>query len=293
MKFHMLLSVAAGALPLYPLRTTLHLARRAGADGVELMLGRRLLHRTAEEIQHVAGEAGTCILSAHAFLSFREKSIRQKIERDTASIRLAGALPSCESIVLHPPLTGPRVSSDFNRWLNAISEERERVRPSLTLALENRVENFDGVEPQWVDDLTRLRSLAGEWGMHICLDIAHAASFEIDVRDAIEAVLPRLANVHLSDTHDRRFRNGVMNGLFRDHAVPGTGRLPIENVIHLLDRRGYRGPLTIELNPLSLQAYLPGAPCRILRSTVSDLREHLMPQDNLSQRHRQPRRQPF
>ena len=289
----MLLSIATGALPFYPLRSALDLAHRAGADGVELMLTRRVLKRSAEELQCELGAAGTRALSAHAFSGLRPVGIRQKIERDAASVALAGALPGCELLVLHPPLTGPRLSSDLGRWLDVISEERERVRPCLKLALENRVENFDGTEPQWLDDLTRLRGLAGEWGMHICLDIAHAASFELDVRDAVEAVLPRLANVHVSDVRDRSFRTGLMNALFRDHAVPGTGSLPIMTTLELLRRRGYSGPVTLELSPVALRAYMPGAPCRVLRVAVASMREQLVSNGGLTTPHPQRRRQPF
>lgn len=289
----MLLSVAIGALPLYPLRSTLDVAQRAGADGVELLLTRQLLKRSAEEIQHDIGETGTRAISAHAFWSLRPMGIRQKIDRDVASVCLAGALPGCESIVLHPPITGPRISADLGRWLEAISEERDRVRPALKLALENRVENFDGTAPQWLDDLTRLRGLAGEWGMHICLDIAHAASFELDVRDAVEAVLPRLINVHVSDVRDRSFRTGLMNGLFRDHAVPGTGTLPIATTLELLHRRGYAGPLTLELSPVALRAFVPGAPYRILSGAIAGMREQLIPNDGVTTLHPERRRQPF
>jgi sugar phosphate isomerase/epimerase len=215
-----------------------------------------------------AARSGVPVLSVHAALRYRPVSLRQKIEDDRASIRFAGAINGSNVLVLHPPLTGPTLSADLNHWLAAVTDERGRVNPALRLAIENRGENWDGVGPQLFDDLHRMRSVASEWGLDITFDLAHAASFDIDLLEAVDAVAPRLANVHLSDALDRRLRGGIRNGLLRDHRIPGTGRLPIGAVIERLREHGYRGPLTIELSPMSLRAWWPASAGRALRQAV-------------------------
>jgi sugar phosphate isomerase/epimerase len=178
-------------------------------------------------------------------------------------------LPGCDVIVLHPPLTGPSPSPALNRWLDAISVERELVNPALRLAIENRAENHDGVSPQLLDDFERMRAIAGEWDLHLTLDLAHAASTGHDLLQAIDMLAPRLVNVHLSDAVARQYRGGLRNGLLRDHQVPGSGLLPVEAVLDKLVDVGYKGLVTIELSPVSLHAWWPTTAKRLLAHSVA------------------------
>jgi sugar phosphate isomerase/epimerase len=278
----MLLSVAIGALPWYPLRSTLALARDAGADGVEVMLSPRSATTSGAALADRAAATGIPVLSIHAVLRYRRVTLRRKIEDDRASIRFAGSVAGCRALVLHPPLTGPGPSPELNRWLAAITAERLQVNPKLRLAIENRAENWDGVGPQHLDDLQRMRALAGEWDLDITLDLAHAASFGIDLIDALDTVAPRLINVHLSDVLDRRLRGGVRNGLFRDHRIPGSGRLPIAEVLARLRGNEYQGLVTLELSPVSLRAWWPTSARRLLREAVSDVCDAVPPEQGLS-----------
>jgi sugar phosphate isomerase/epimerase len=271
----MQLSVAIGAMPPYRLQTALRISRMAGADGVEVMFSRAMLDLSDDRLAELAKREGSPILTAHAFLSFRNQTIDQKIATDCASIRAAGTLPDCQSLVLHPPLTGGGPSPDLYRWLDAVCAERDLVRPALKLALENRAENNDGTETQWLDDLRRLHAVAGEWGVWVCLDLAHVVSTGFDVVEALDAIRSRVVNVHLSDAVNRSLRGGMLNGLFRDHRVPGNGVLPIDDVLHELQYSGYKLPVTLELSPVSLRTWMPGAPRRILTASISDLRRRL------------------
>lgn len=254
------ISVAIGALTGYPLATTLSFAAAAGADGVELLVSRRALARGPQYAACQALERGVPILTVHSLLHYREHGIDSKLVDDVASVRFAAGIPTCEAIVLHPPLTGPRASPVLNRWLEAIARARaESENPDLRLAIENRGENYDGIDTQFLDDAGRLRRLAEEWDMSITFDVAHAASHDSDVVGALRACLPRVANVHFSDARTRNFRGGIRNGLFRDHQIPGEGSLPLAEVITTLRRGRYTGPVTVELSPLSLRAYWPPA----------------------------------
>jgi sugar phosphate isomerase/epimerase len=173
-------------------------------------------------------------------------------------------------------MTGPRQSPQLNYWLNEISLSRvHSANPQLALSIENRGENHDGTESHYLDHLLRLRRLVGEWELSITLDVAHAASLGLDVCDSIEDVLPRLANVHLSDALDRSRRGGILNGLFRDHQLPGHGYLPIDDALATLTRAGYAGLLTLELSPASLHSYWPRKAKKLLKSAVEDVRARL------------------
>lgn len=274
----MRVSFAVGALTFYPVATTFAFAAEGGAQGVELLVDSSILARGPERYSRMATQHKLPVLTVHSMLQFRKQSLIETIANDVASIRFAATIPTCEAVVLHPPMTGPRPSPDLNRWLEAISQARaESCNPNLRLGLENRGENHDGVEAQFLDDLARLRRLAEEWDLSITLDIAHAASHGLDVIAATQACLPKLANVHLSDANDREMRGGVRNGLFRDHQVPGEGRLPLAEVVGALRAGGYRGPLTIELSPMSLRAFWPPAAKRRARLAIQRVQEFVRP----------------
>ena len=269
------LSIAVGALPFYPFDRTLAIARDAGVSHVEVLLSRRLISIGGESISAIAARTGVAVLTTHAILSLRHESLDQKLAADVASIRTAATIDSCRSIVLHPPTDHAGSAGSVEWWLDAIVKTRERERPSLDLALENRAENWDGTPAQWLDDIGRLTAIAGEWGMRVCLDLAHAASFGLDLASAIQAARPQLINVHLSDAHPRRFRGGLLNGLFRDHALPGSGILAIDDALTTLAALSYRGPLTLELSPVSQRAWLPSAPRCRLSAAVADIRQRV------------------
>lgn len=272
----MQLSIAVGAMTFYPLDTTLAIARDAGARYVELLLTRRMCANGGGRLEERARAAGVTVITAHAVLAFRPQPLAAKIASDVASIETAAKIESCGAIVLHPPSTENGTASDVVRWLDAIAEARERARPILDLAIENPALNWDGLPTQWLESVETLSAVAGEWHIRVCLDLAHAASFGLHLVRTIDSLAPRLANVHLSDANQRRFRGGLLNGLFRDHALPGSGTLPLDDALAALIARDYRGPLTLEFSPASLQAWLPGAPRRRLSTAVGDVRQRLV-----------------
>jgi sugar phosphate isomerase/epimerase len=283
-------TIAVGALPFYPVGTTLNVARAAAADGVELLVTPSLLRRGAEQYAALALERQLPILSVHALLRYTGAALAQQTAEDCASIAFAAAIPTCEAVVVHPPLTGARPSPDLNRWLNAICAAREdSANPDLMIGLENRPENHDGSGEQLLDDLERLRRLAGEWDLGLTYDMAHAASRGVDVVEAVKLGAPRLVNVHLSDAGERSYRGGIRNGLFRDHRLPGTGSLPLAEVITALQRAGYDGLVTLEPSPASLRAWWPLAPRRLLRDAVADMRSLASGAPASTRTHAEPR----
>jgi sugar phosphate isomerase/epimerase len=269
------IAIAAGAMMFYPVRTMFAVCQAAGADSVELMATPTVIRRGPERYVKHAYDVHTCISSVHARLHYRRVSLKQQIESDRASLRFASGIPGCACLVLHPPVTQALDISAANTWLDALCTERESCQSHIQLALENRPENHDGTPRQLLDNLERLRILAGEWGVHLTLDIAHAVSFGLDPLQCIDIVAARLANVHFSDARDRQYRGGIANGLRRDHLLPGDGILDTGAIIDKLVRVGYGGPLTLELSPVSSRGYWPSASRRVLNSAVANMREAL------------------
>lgn len=271
----MKISIALGALTFYPLRAGLRVAGASGADGVELLLDNALLRRGPDRTSTLADAAGLPILSIHAPLRWLRNDLARQVSDAEATIRFAGNLPGPPYVVLHHPGAEHTADGGLQRWLAAIDAARRPfLAAGLRVSIENRPENHDGAAPSPLDDPLTLRSVAAEWGLDITFDIAHAASRNVGVVKALDALLPRVINVHLSDAKpDRAFSGGLLNGLLRDHHLPGAGELPLASVFDLLERRGYRELLTVELSPYSLRAWLPPSARRRMSTSVADTRQ--------------------
>ena len=90
--------------------------------------------------------------------------------------------------------------------------------------------------------------LAERFDTGICLDTGHIlAGFagRADLLAALEACLPRLAEVHLHDSPMQR--PGELPCYGRDHRPLGTGDLDLAGLLHRLATAGYDGPIVLEL----------------------------------------------
>ena len=271
----MKISIAVGALTFYPLATALRMARASRADGVELLLSNALLRRGPDAVQELAHSIGIPILSIHAPLRWMRNDLRRQVADARDTIAFAAALPGTPSVVLHHPAPEDADGAALQFWLASVDEERRpHMRTGLRVSVENRPENHDGSARSPLDEPMALRSIVSEWGLDVTFDIAHAASRNVGIVKGLDAVFPRLINVHVSDARpDRARRGGLLNGLLRDHHLPGDGELPLTAVFDVLDRRGYQGLVTIEPSPYSLRAWLPPHAQRRMTAAVASTHE--------------------
>lgn len=98
--------------------------------------------------------------------------------------------------------------------------------------------------------------LADELDLSVCLDVGHILvgfSGPADIFEALEACLPRLAEVHLHDGPwqgpDQKIRYG------KDHKALGTGDLDTGRFLDRLDQADFQGPVIFELTlPEAIQS---------------------------------------
>ena len=114
---------------------------------------------------------------------------------------------------------------------------RETGLPSRKLAIETIEFPFD---------LTM--ELAEEMDLSICLDVGHILvgfSGPITLPDALDRVLPRLAEVHL---HDGPWQGPERRiGYGKDHQALGQGDLDVRYLLENLKGAGFDGPIIFEL----------------------------------------------
>jgi sugar phosphate isomerase/epimerase len=90
--------------------------------------------------------------------------------------------------------------------------------------------------------------LAETLDLSYCLDTGHVLSGfsgPVDLFDAVDRLLPRLANVHLHDSP--RWAPGTDIVYGKDHQALGHGDLDVARLLDRLHHAGYGGPLVFEL----------------------------------------------
>lgn len=219
---------------MWELERSLGVIREAGFTSAEMMVTRDPRTQAADVAARLAAKTGIEIVAIHAPMLVMTRRVwgpnfRKIIERSTELAKSLGA----EVVVIHPPyLFELRYQGWLLGQLDMFSAEQ-----GVALAVENmfhlwvrgrRIRGHRWVSPS---DLARFSQLT--------LDTSHCGVDGNDILEALDRVGAQVAHVHLSDSR----------GDGRDnHALPGTGMLPLKEFIRGLASSGFRGALSLELD---------------------------------------------
>jgi len=261
------LSLSTGSLYLYPLRTSFRLAREAGFDGVELVVGPELLWRGGATVKRLADEYGLTIFSLHPPL-FAMPGWR---DYGTSVRKLMALAEGTEAslIVLHSPAVDSWEHPNSRAFLSALDMAQRALAGSfIRLALENPTPPRRG--RRLLTDPVMLRAFVQAHDLPLVLDTAHAGSLPYPLRQIYHLCNGRLVNVHLSDVASSFSLPDILglHAYFRCHQFPGEGRLPLKDFLRCLTADGYQGPITLELSPVALRIWWPPTVRRRLRQVV-------------------------
>lgn len=284
--------LSTGSLAPRNFRDAASIARRAGLDGLEVMLNRRLLAAGPERSYQVAEEQQVPIRSIHPPIRLSQNA---HVTHDDmiASATYARAIPGCRVLVMHV-VGGPGLHTERGRaFFSTINEVTDILNGSgVRLAIENRGTVHPQPRLDFLDKLHNLYRVCEEWDLDITFDTSHAASFGLHVVPSLDVVFPRLTNIHLSDRKEEppAIASGALNALTREHQVPGKGVLPLGHLLERLKAKRYHGAITLELSPVALTSWRENRALERVAQAVSFVREHTMPHINAPDPTHQPRR---
>jgi sugar phosphate isomerase/epimerase len=253
-----MLALSTGSLYTYGLDRVFGLAKKAGFDGIEVLVDGRWDTRQADYLKHLIERHGLPIVSLHSpFHLVQVPGWEQDpIWRLKRTVELAEGL-GARVVVVHPPQGWLRISlrvmgasnqrdfwvglplswfvgRSYARWLCDGLESFQRGT-EVIVAVENMPRRQIGPLGFDLYQMTRLESL--ERFRHLTLDTTHLATHGIDILQTYERLAGRVAHVHLSN----------YNG--REHRLLQDGHLPLADFLRRLNQDGYGGIVALELQP--------------------------------------------
>lgn len=268
----MRLSLSTGSLYTYPLRTIFRLAREAGFEGVELVVGPEVLWRGGVEVRRLADEYELTIFSLHPPL-FPLPEWRNYGLVTRKLIALAKELET-HLIVLHPPDADDWEHPHSRAFLAALDMgQRLLAGAPIRLALENPTPWLR--DQRLLTDPKALRAFAQTHNLSLVLDTSHAGTSPYPLEQAYQFCSGRLVNVHLSDVAESFPLPDILglHAYFKRHQFPGEGKLLLADFMHYLSADGYQELLTLEVSPVALRIWWPPAVRRRLRQAVTWFQE--------------------
>jgi len=277
----MLLSLSTGSLYIYPLRWTFGLAKRAGFDGLELVIGPEVDWRGAAYVNQLSREFNLPILTVHPPLyGYRgwndiNTSYAPYMEKALALTESVGA----RLMVVHAPRAEDARQGVGKEFMEQVVASGSALNGSgLRLGLENSAKFTDKDDSYILRELPELREFVDKHDFAMTLDTAHIGTFDLDLLESLKFFDGRVANVHLSDM--REVPHWLMNqprlhSYYRQHQFPGSGTLPLQQLLRQLQQRRYDGTITYELSPLAVNALTPWRVEKKLRQAVQFVRDAL------------------
>jgi sugar phosphate isomerase/epimerase len=145
----------------------------------------------------------------------------------------------------------------------------------LRLAMENKALRHEGERRYALAPLSQLRSFADRYDLDLVLDTVHAATAGENLVQAWQTFDGRLANLHLSDMGGQvpwaivpHFR-----WMLEHHRFPGSGDLPLGDLLGQMASADYDGLVTLEVNPAAVHIWWPPAVRRHLARAMAWMRE--------------------
>jgi sugar phosphate isomerase/epimerase len=234
--------LSTGSLGNRPIRDIFLLAREAGFDGCELVVGKNFNRLTYEK------EVAEClaILPIHTIHAPYVHIAAWGDERQalTRCMELARGF-GVKVVTFHPPSWLSR-EFKFYKWFKKVHDfQNEFGFEGCFISIENMPLIKLVIPPYFLNNFKKLIRYGLERNLSFTYDITHIGTYGYDIVDAflIYYDTGRLKNIHLSDYSLWREKS---------HLGIGRGELPVVKLLNTMRRIGYDGMVTLEIAPQEL-----------------------------------------
>ena len=242
------IALSTGCLYQYSLPEIFQIAKAAGFDGIELLVGRNSCNVESSYIQQLSSRYEIPILSLHSpFIicdgwgGFWDRIWRSLVMAMDLSIPLVN---------FHPP-TGlvPRhhLSNELSKHIQTYKDALKDSGIILTIENLPTIKTFrnsliNRYFPLMVNNMYQIAEFAVNNDIYVTFDTTHIGTTGVNLLEAYDIFKDRIVNIHLSDYDGRS-----------QHQLPGMGYLPLENLLTQAKGNGYDRLITLETCPAAMQ----------------------------------------
>lgn len=215
--------------------------KKLGLDGFELLLPQYTIPTDSDiyEIKKLTETYKFPVLSVHQALRFLTAT---KIKEITRLFEIASIL-GAKMLVLH--INSARRQIFEEAYIVGLHKLEKKYDIKVTFEnMEKHAESYFHSH-RWHG--TKFSDLVKKTDFHITFDIVHLAHSGGDILNFYKENKERIINVHLSD-YKKHPLNGSLRPLRYKHMPIGTGELPIDAFLALLQKEQYKGVITLEIN---------------------------------------------
>lgn len=233
---------STGSFGRRPIREIFLLARNAGFDGCEFVVGKDF-NRVNYKYEVAECPDILPIYTIHAPYAHiaRWGDHGQAL---TKTLELAREY-NAKVVTFHPPSWLAR-EFKFYQWFKRIQDfQKELGCDGFSLSIENMPLIKLVIPPYILNNFKKLIQYGMRKNLYFTYDITHVGTYGYDIVDAFLLYFEtgRLRNVHLSDYSLWREKS---------HLGIGRGELPIARLLNTMRRLGYDGMVTLEIAPQEL-----------------------------------------
>jgi len=240
--------LSTGSLYKYSLPEIFQIAKAAGFDGIELLIGQNSYNVGTDRIQELSDEYSIPILGLHSPFIICDGwgGFWDRIWRSLAM-----------AMELHIPLVNFHPPSGFVLRYHLSDELSEHIQiykdmigdSGIVVTIENlptirtlRRLFVNRLLPRMINNIHQIAEFAVNNDIYVTFDTTHIGTTGIDLLEAYAIFRDIIANIHLSDYDGRS-----------QHLLPGTGYLPLEKLLAQVKRDGYDSTITLETCPAAME----------------------------------------
>ena len=226
----------------------MQIAKNAGFDGIELLISRANCDLKIQHIRELSDKYDVPVLSFHSpFMICNGWGGFWNRIRLSLIMTMKLGIPLMN---FHPPvghIPRHRLNDELSEYVEfykgmikdsdiILTIENLPTRRSLGTMLINRY------FPLFINNMYQIADFAAKSDIHVTFDTTHVGTTGVNLLQAYSVFKDRIANIHLSDHYGRS-----------QHLLPGTGNLPLKQLLNKVADDGYNGIVTLETCPEAME----------------------------------------
>jgi sugar phosphate isomerase/epimerase len=234
--------LSTGSLGNRPIREVFLLAKEAGFDGCEFVVGKNFNRPDyKEEVKECLNILPIYTIHAPYVHIAKWGDEKQALSRCVGLASDFGA----KVVTFHPPSWLSR-EFKFYKWFKKIEDfQKEFGCEGFVLSIENMPLIKLVIPPYYLNNFKKIMRFGLEKNLYFTYDITHIGTYGYDIVNTFLTYYDtgRLRNIHLSDYSLWREKS---------HLGIGRGELPIVRLLNTMRRLGYDEMVTLEIAPQEL-----------------------------------------